>query len=197
MRRIRRFATNDYEERIAKFLEQDTCGKTVLHHAASQSQEQVEAILTSLETGCPEMLDLLRAKDTERRTVFHYASTNKDTAVLAHLLKSVECVENTSNYDELCEILNIQDNEGKKTVLHYASKLGLVHVQVVLESFKTGCPEKLKLLKHQDKHGPTAFHSAFENTEERNIHGEEEIDDKQQASMLSTTNPRKPCWRIC
>ena len=107
----------------------------------------------------PLKLKLLKCQDMLGATAFHSAFENTDkheqwrrrgkrqTAVnckpketVAYLLKSVECVENTSNYDELCEILNIQDNEGK-TVLHYASELGLEHVQVVLASCKPGSPE--------------------------------------------------------
>ena len=154
-------STYDYEERIAKFLEQDTCGKTVLHHAASRSQEHVEAILASLETGCPEMLDLLRAKDENGRTVFHYATTNKDTETLVYLLKSAKCVHNRSNYEELCAMLSIQDC-WCKTVLHYAAGQGLDFVQIILSLFAPGSCEILELLKVQDQNGATVFHSVFE-----------------------------------
>ena len=166
-------SANDYEERIASLLKRDQNDKTVLHHAASQSLDHVKVVLESFKTCCPEKLELLKANDNSGKTAFHYATrwrggTDMLTYLIEQSLESVECVDDGGNYEELCAILNIQDNEGK-TILHYASKLGLEPVQVVLESFKLGCPEKLKLLKHQDKHGVTAFHSVFENTEEHKL----------------------------
>ena len=152
---------SNYDELCNILNARENKGKTVLHYAAESGLDSVQVLLRLFNPGCPQKLKLLKARNKWNETAYHIAAKGGSPETLKYLLESIDSVDKVQNYKELFQILNTQTFDHYATVLHHAAQQGVCHVQVILELFKPGCPEILRLLKARNRYGGTAIiHSA-------------------------------------
>ena len=96
-------------------------------------------------------------QDDYKQTLYHRSARHDSMETLQNLL------DLSTNPQVLCEILQIQDIEGK-TALHYAASNSAPRITTILDSIKECDPKDIaNLINIESKHGETVIHLAAHN----------------------------------
>lgn len=147
---------------------------------SQQNMAGISSLITLFENGCPSVISVhqrninrttettppqraeqstmniqnLTEQDDYQQTAFHRAAKYESLQSLLSLLDSVR------DADKLCEILQLQDSEGR-TALHYAVSNSPQHVMGILDSVRQCNRDKTtQFLKIASSYGQTVFHVA-------------------------------------